>query len=109
MDQWKGLRNEQYAELSQKHAMEGKRCIISHMVTNFYSILRQEENMSIVEQAKFQSVIGSLLHFSLRTRPDILAAVTILARYTAQPTRDCQIALYRLLQYLRTTKNMSLR
>ena len=74
-------RNEQYAELSQKDAiellleensLEGKRCIRSPMVTNFYLILRQEENKSIVEQAKFQSVIGSLLHFSLRTRPDIL-------------------------------------
>ena len=103
--------------LSQRHAIENlleendiksSRIVRTPMITNFYSVLRQEENQTSIDQSKFRSIIGSLFHIALRTRPDILASVTILARYTSNPTRNCWISLERVLNYLRFTINSPL-
>ena len=103
--------------LSERHAIKNlleeneiisSRILRTPMITNFYSLLRQEENQNFIDQFKIWSIIGSLFHIALRTRPDILASVTILARYTSNPTRIFWISLERVLNYLRSTINSPL-
>jgi len=47
----------------------------------------------------YRSVVGSVLYFALCTRPDIAAAVAILARHSARPGRKHVEALKRLVGY----------
>ncbi len=53
-----------------------------------------------VDQTRYQSAIGSLMYLSVSTRPDVLYAVSSLARFNSKPTRDHWTALKRLLRYL---------
>lgn len=54
-------------------------------------------------------MISSLLYFNLRTLPDILVAVLIIARLQKAPTSYCHRAAKRVLRYLKgTVKNGNL-
>ena len=55
-----------------------------------------------------QQLLGSLLFIANSTRPDILAAVSMLARYTMQPTELLWKYTKQVLQYLYTTTEESL-
>ena len=78
------------------------------MVEGFYSGLASEEDKSIVQLTQYQQMIGSLLYLGLRTRPDILVAVLILARFQKSPTAYCHRAAKRILRYLRGTTAFSM-
>jgi hypothetical protein len=59
-------------------------------------------------RSRFQTVIGSLLYLMLGTRPDISFAVTKLAQYSANPSKDhLDKALY-ICRYLVGTQNYRL-
>ena len=49
---------------------------------------------------KYPSLVGSLMHLSNSTRPDISQAVNTLARYSKSPTTSAWTAGLRVLQYL---------
>ena len=49
---------------------------------------------------RYPSLVGSLMHLSNSTRPDISQAVNTLARYSKSPTKSAWIAGLRVLQYL---------
>lgn len=49
----------------------------------------------------FEQIIGSLLYLSLRSRPDMLTPVPILARFQNSPTAYFHQAAKRVLRYLR--------
>ena len=71
------------------------------MVESFFSGLSAENDKSIVMKEQYQQMIGSLLYLALRTRPDILVAVLILARFQNAPTAYCHRGAKRVLRYLR--------
>ena len=73
------------------------------MVEKFFSGLAAEENKSVVFPERYQQMVGSLLYLALRSRPDITAAVVILARFQKAPTAYCHRATKRVLRYLQGT------
>lgn len=56
-----------------------------------------------VDQQRYQEAIGSLMHLSISTRPDISFAVGKLSRHCQYPTEDHWKAVKRVLRYLAGT------
>ena len=67
-----------------------------------------DEDEEPVDIPKYQALIGSLLHLTLKTRPDISFAVSVAARYSSRPTSRHWIAVKRILRYLRGTTNLGI-
>ena len=61
-----------------------------------------------VDKAEYQSMGGSLLYLSTRTRPDIAYAVSNVSRFNAEPTTKHMTAVKRILRYLNGTCDLSL-
>nr|GEV43389.1 retrovirus-related Pol polyprotein from transposon TNT 1-94 [Tanacetum cinerariifolium] len=57
-----------------------------------------------VDQTRFRSMVGSLMYLTA-SRPDLVFAVYMCARYQASPTKKNLEALKRVFQYLRGTLN----
>ncbi|GKG16641.1 hypothetical protein Tco_0361598 [Tanacetum coccineum] len=60
-----------------------------------------------VEQTRFCSIVGSLMYLTA-SRPDLVFAVCMCARYQASPTKKHLEALKRVFRYLRGTINWGL-
>ncbi|GKA44524.1 retrovirus-related pol polyprotein from transposon TNT 1-94, partial [Tanacetum coccineum] len=60
-----------------------------------------------VDQTRFRSMVGSLMYLTA-SRPDLVFAVCICARYQASPTKKHLEALKRVFRYLRGTINWGL-
>nr|GFC67499.1 retrovirus-related Pol polyprotein from transposon TNT 1-94 [Tanacetum cinerariifolium] len=60
-----------------------------------------------VDQTRFRSMVGSLMYLTA-SRPDLVFAVCICARYQASPTKKHLEALKRIFWYLRGTINWGL-
>ncbi|GJU95315.1 hypothetical protein Tco_1320071 [Tanacetum coccineum] len=60
-----------------------------------------------VDQTRFRSMVGSLMYLSA-SRPDLVFAVCMCARYQASPTKKHLEALKRVFRYLRGTINWGL-
>lgn len=56
----------------------------------------------------FRAAIGSLLYLSTRARPDIAAAVSILAKHSQDPSAIHWQAVKRIMRYLQGTKDHGL-
>ena len=67
-----------------------------------------EEPVNPERQSCFQTVIGSLLYLMLSTRPDISFAVTKLAQYSANPSKDHLDKVLYICCYLVGTQNYCL-
>ena len=61
-----------------------------------------------VNQAEYQSAVGSLMDLAVSTRPDIAFAVNSLARFNSNPPNDHWKALKRVLRYLKGTSNVGI-
>ena len=61
----------------------------------------------MIDQTKYRSMIGSLMYLTA-SRPDILFAVCMCARYQAKPTKKHLEAVKRVFRYLHGTINMGL-
>ena len=61
-----------------------------------------------VNKEKYQSVVGSLLFLSTRTRPDIAYAVGTTAKFSASPTKSHWTAVKRILRYIKGTLDLGL-
>ena len=57
-------------------------------------------------ERKYQAIVGSLLHISRNTRPDISVVTNILGRKASSPSARNFIAALRVLQYLLYTKSV---
>ena len=57
----------------------------------------------------YQAAIGSLLHLSLKTRPDIAFAVGCVARFCANPTETHWLAVKRIFRYLKGTSGLGIK
>ena len=63
------------------------------------------EKSICVKPEEYQCAVGKLLYLSTRTCPDIAFAVSSVARYTAQPTKEHWKAIKHLFRYLVGTIN----
>ncbi|OQD70189.1 hypothetical protein PENANT_c268G05202, partial [Penicillium antarcticum] len=55
-------------------------------------------------KARYATAIGSLMYLMVGTRPDIAFALGTLSRFTSQPQSHHQVALQRLLRYVKATQ-----
>ncbi|KAJ5267756.1 hypothetical protein N7478_010564 [Penicillium angulare] len=71
------------------------------------SLNRRPEEEPPDEEAKahYATTIGSLMYLMVGTRPDIAFALGMLSRFTSQPQSQHQVALQRLLRYIKATKS----
>ncbi|GKC35160.1 retrovirus-related pol polyprotein from transposon TNT 1-94 [Tanacetum coccineum] len=69
---------------------------------------QDEEPLGIpIDQTRFHSIIGSLMYLTA-SRPDLVFAVSMCARYQASPTKKHLEALKRVFRYLKGTINWGL-
>ncbi|GJU55173.1 hypothetical protein Tco_1228887 [Tanacetum coccineum] len=61
----------------------------------------------LVDQTRFRGMVGSLMYLTA-SRPDLVFAVCICARYQAKPTKNHLEAIKRIFRYLKGTINMGL-
>ena len=66
------------------------------------------ENCTPDFQQQYQSVIGSLLYIMLGTQPDISYAIIKMAQFTSNPSSDHMNKAKQILQYLNSSKDLSL-
>lgn len=59
-------------------------------------------------KTKYQRAVGLLMYAMLGTRPDIAYAVSVVSRFSANPTTDHWLAVQRILRYLRGTLDLEL-
>ena len=63
------------------------------------------ETESLENNTLYRKLIGHLLYISVNTRPDVSAAISILAQKVSKPAQDCN-QCKRILKYLKTTSNL---
>ena len=61
-----------------------------------------------MQDVPFREAIGSLLYLSVRTRPDIAVAVSILSRHSSAPRRCHWEAVKRVMRYLKQSSSQGL-
>lgn len=59
-------------------------------------------------KSRYQRAVGLLMYAMLGTRPDISYAVSVVSRFSANPTTDHWLAVQRILRYLRGTLDLEL-
>ena len=60
------------------------------------------------EKWNYRSVVGRLLYLSGNSRPDIAFAVHQVARFSHEPKRSHEVAVKRIVRYLKGTRNRGL-
>ena len=78
---------------------------VSTPVDTSTKLVKATSDDECIDQQLYQSAIGSLLYLSVSTRPDITYAVSTLARFSSNPTKQHWTALKRILRYLKGTVN----
>ena len=63
-------------------------------------LLNSEETM---DKHLYRSIVGSLLHLAIVSRPDITTAVSMVARHIKKPGQRHWIAVKHILRYLKGT------
>jgi hypothetical protein len=63
-----------------------------------------EEPLDEEAKARFATAIGSLMYLMVGTPPDIAFTLGTLSRFTSQPQSHHQVALQRLLRYIKATQ-----
>ena len=71
------------------------------------SKLDEDKSGVMVDQTKYRSMIGSLMYLTA-SRPDLLFAVCMCARYQSRPTKRHMEAVKRVFRYLKGTTHMGL-
>ncbi|GJV39210.1 uncharacterized mitochondrial protein-like protein [Tanacetum coccineum] len=66
-----------------------------------------DKNEIVIDATKYQSMIDALMYLT-SSRPDIIHATCLCARYQAQPTEKHLKEVKRIFRYLRGTINMVL-
>ncbi|GKA77493.1 retrovirus-related pol polyprotein from transposon TNT 1-94 [Tanacetum coccineum] len=66
-----------------------------------------DKNGTLVDATKYRSMIGALMYFT-SSRPDIIHATCLCARYQAKPTEKHLKEVKRIFRYNRRTVNMGL-
>lgn len=69
---------------------------------------KSDEEVLLPSNTSYQQLIGSLLYITINTRPDISAAISILAQKVSKPSRKDWNELKRVLKYLKGTADLKL-
>ena len=94
--------------LLSQYKMQNCRSCPTPMTTNFYDELLAHADDSLVDDTVFRHQIGCFLYLSTRTRPDIMAATSILAQFVSRPTSFLEKCANRILRYLKGTRDYAL-
>ncbi|GJX10275.1 retrovirus-related pol polyprotein from transposon TNT 1-94 [Tanacetum coccineum] len=92
-------------EILKKYGMES--CDPIGTLMDMKDKLDLDQNGTLVDAAKYHSMIGALMYLT-SSRPDILHATCLCARYQAKPTKKHLKEVKRIFRYLRGTVNMGL-
>ncbi|KAK6119798.1 hypothetical protein DH2020_046467 [Rehmannia glutinosa] len=87
-------------ELLKKFGIEEGRTVSTPMATNVK--IDKDEKGKSVDESKYRGMIGSLLYLTT-TRPDILHAVCLCARFQSNPKESHMSAVKRIFRYLKGT------
>ena len=72
--------------------------------------LQKEDGFSRqVDVTSYQSIVGSLLHAAIATRPEIARAVGVVSKFCTNLTQNHLTATKRILRYLKATAYLGLR
>lgn len=77
-------------------------------MTAAQNLLKATEEDECVDQRLYQSAVGSVLYLSTATTPDITYAVSNVAKYSTEATKQHWIAVKRIMHYLKGTLNYGL-
>ena len=64
--------------------------------------MRKDDESKEVDQKLYKSMIGSLLYVTA-SRPDVMQAVRLVARFQANPKETHVLAIKRIFRYLKGT------
>ncbi len=81
---------------------------IRTLVDTSTKLVKAKDEDTFVDQAQYQSAVGSLLYLSAATRPDITYAVGNVAKFCAKPTKQHWMAVKRIFRYLKGTQKYGL-
>ncbi|KAK6150908.1 hypothetical protein DH2020_015840 [Rehmannia glutinosa] len=87
-------------ELLKKFGIEEGRTVSTPMATNVK--IDKDEKGKSVDESKYRGMIGSLLYLTA-SRPDILHAVCLCARFQSNPKESHMSAVKRIFRYLKGT------
>ena len=71
-------------------------------------LMKRSPEEEVFDRKLYQSVVGSLLYLSTKTRPDIAYAVSNVARFSSDPSKTHWSYIKRILRYLKGTVNFGL-
>lgn len=92
--------------IAKTHILEGLKPQTIPINAGFYKL---EHKSNLPNNNQYRSLLGSLLFVAVNTRPDIAAAINILAQKTSQPSETDFVELKHVLAYLLNTKLFSLK
>ncbi|GJR68520.1 retrovirus-related pol polyprotein from transposon TNT 1-94 [Tanacetum coccineum] len=92
-------------EILKKYGMDKSDPVGTPMEIN--DKLDLDQNGTLVDATKYRSMIGALMYLT-SSRPDIVHATCLCARYQAKPTEKHLKEVKRIFRYLRGTINMEL-
>ena len=87
-------------DMLHKFGMKDNSPVCTPMVTGCK--LSKEDKSPSLDQTVYRSMIGNLLYLTA-SRPDIMQAVGLVARFQANPKESHMIAVKRILRYLKGT------
>lgn len=77
------------------------------MEENMKFKLAKVSDLTEAEKTAFRSLLGKLMFIMVATRPDIAYAVSLLARFMSNPTREQLNAAINILKYLLRTQDLT--
>ncbi|GJT73474.1 uncharacterized mitochondrial protein-like protein [Tanacetum coccineum] len=92
-------------EILKKYGMETRDTIGTPM--EIKGKLDLDQNGTLIDATKYRSMIGALMYLT-SSRPDIVHATCLCARYQAKPTEKHLKEVKRIFRYLHGTVNMGL-
>ena len=92
-------------EILKKFGFDSSDPVDTPMISS--SKLDEDQTGVMVDQTKYKSMIGSLMYLTA-SRPDLLFAVCMCARYQSRPTKRHMEAVKRVFRYLKGTTHMGL-
>ena len=93
--------------LLKKFGMESAKPVATP-VENSTKLVKATDSQECIDQQKYQSAVGSLLYLAMATRPDIMFAVSNVAKFSAHPTNQHWTGVKRILRYLKGTADYGL-